>query len=200
MSTEVWPPRSFHIAPGQEWRPPHVRWLRSLPTSERYRVQFAIGGEAGYYVRGTLGALFSYGATPADLGAMRLGGAARGPRPYIQLPDTLLEMQAAPPSTTQHSRGFGLWLEYEASLFAYNELLQGAWSGTNNVKFTYGQIEPLVHHVSAGVDVAFLPKMLPFLAEKEFHLYLTQAWRSADIKGTPWPNHYWGGLTFSWSY
>lgn len=184
----------------------HARWLNEIAGGDTFRLQAAVGGEAGYYVRGTTGLIFIFGATPADLGVIRLGGAAIGQRPMAPtLPSRLRESPQGPAASKEqtdapsHGVGFAVWAEYEASAMLYNELLQGAWSGTNRVKFTSGQIQHFVQRASLGVDLTFIPKMLGLLRHSDFHIYFTQAWRSQDIKGVYPANHYWGGLTLSWA-
>jgi hypothetical protein len=171
----------------------HTRWLKTFAESDTYRLIGSIGAEAGYYVRGMAGGVLAYGLTGADLDAVRLGGSATGLRPQAQ--GTMADLDRSPPI---HSKGFAVWLEYEASLMAYNELLQGAWTGTNRLTYGPNEIDRFVQRASAGVDLAFLIKLIPSLANDEFHLYFTQAWRSRDIKAAPYGNHYWGGITVSW--
>ena len=176
---------------------------------ERHRVVFGAGGEAGYYVRGVVTAAFMFGWTRADVDAMRIGGPVSRPAPMAPMSaasnadastrvasnaDAMVDTS----STPSHSRGFGFWVQYEGSAFAYDELLQGAWSGSNRVKIAYRDIEHFQQHANLGVDVAFIPRLLPLLRDKEFHIYFTQSWRSADLKLRNQPrNHYWGGLTLS---
>jgi hypothetical protein len=182
----------------------HARWLNQVAGDENTRVYTAVGGEVGYYVRGTAGLIFLYGATAADLAVIRLGGAALGLRTLRSEAQVMNEANPPPgqsrseaPAT--HGSGFGLWLEYEASAMFYNELLQGAWSGTNQVKFSSSQIQHFVQRASLGVDLTFIPKKLGLLRDSDSHIYFTQGWRSQDIKTVLPKNHYWGGLTFSWA-
>ena len=182
----------------------HAQWTRRYLETERQRLGFSAGAEVGYYVRALAGASFLFGLTSRDFRALGAGGpnqrmAPFGPVGLNQRPAML--SQAERDETSPHSRGVGLWIQYEASAFAYNELLQGAWSGTNRVRISYRNIERVVHQANTGFDLAFIPKLLPFLADKEFHIYVTQSWRSADLKFPNVPrNHYWGGATLSLDY
>jgi hypothetical protein len=185
----------------------HLRYLFPVetPRPEYSRLYFTLGGEVGWYVRGLAGVALAIGGSPRDLEAIRLGGSASGATPFIVRPglekldsqEASPQRQSRPKPASSRSRGLGFWFEYEASLMGYNQLLQGAWSGTNRVTFSSSDMTRVVHRASAGVDLAFIPKLLPWLHDKEFHVYYTQGFRSRDLKVAPYGNHAWGGITFS---
>jgi hypothetical protein len=175
----------------------HARWLRDLGDleAENYRLVASVGGEAGYYVRGTGGLTFLFGWNGADVAAIRMAGASTSLRTNRVTSPMWLRQQPR-----QRSTGFGGWIDYELSYILHNELLQGSWTRSDAVTFSYDETEHVVHRASAGIDLAFLPKLLPWFRDQEFHLYLTQAWRTRDLKGAALKKHHWGGLTFSYSH
>lgn len=156
----------------------------------RYGVHYSYGYSLGYYTRLLTGISFQYGSTPAD---------------YLAQNDTLpteLPPSAAPAHKTEDAiqtsnnrpSGFSFWARYEVSYFIYNELLQGAWSGKNDVRFRHDQITPVVHHINLGVELSFLLQSLGLLNSDEWRFYYTQQWSSREIKTYPDRPHSWGGL------
>lgn len=176
-----------------------ARWIsglverRSLGNLGRYSVHGYVGGDLGYYTRAALGITFFFGATEADLSTISFSGVKNSAWAY----------GIGPPSQTREPRGsngkgISAWLDYELSAFAYNQLLQGAWSGRNNVTFDYDQLEPLVHKLSAGLELTFLARMLGLSSDSDLRIHLIQSWRSKDLNAPFGRSHNWGGVILSW--
>ena len=190
------PPRGWSNQVGEGGSPTflyHVRWRRALSESRTHQLVGSIGGEVGYYTRIIGGATLLYGARPADLELLKLGGVTTGPRPYGV--DTRARVSSMAPGASKSWSGFSMWLDYELSLFAYNQLLQGAWTGTNNVRIPSRDVKRIAHKANGGVELTFIPRLLGLSPSSDVHLYYTQSWRSKDITGAR--DHYWGGLTLS---
>lgn len=182
-----------------------TRWSRPLiPRKEigggAFEVSWSYGANLGYYTRVLGGLSLAFGATPRDLNDLRqIGGDTnlkplktdQGPRPTDTLWLAALE-------DTAPSRGFSLWLDYEASLFAYNQLLQGAWAGRNHVRFGSDEIERVVHRATLGAELTFIPMWLGLMSGKDGRIYWTQSYKSEDLKGPAGRRHYWGGFLVSW--
>ena len=154
----------------------------------RSSMQYTVGWTLGYYTRAVAGLSFEYGSTPEDL--VMIGEA--NPAPLYGSVQRLTD-----PSRSR-GEGFGLWLNYEANLVGYNELLQGAWTGSNDVRFSYGQMRRLVHVASVGVDCGFLLDYLGL--SRNVDLYYTLHWKSKELNASLEEVHAWGGLTVAWRF
>lgn len=144
----------------------------------------SLGGEAGYMTKATAGAAIYYGATQDDYDNIVFGTTANPVSGLI-------------PRPRSSGKGFSAWIDYEISGIFYNQLLQGAWGGTNNVTYRWHEIEPIVHKLNAGVELTFIPKLLGLWDSPGPRLYLTQSWSTRDIKRYSSTRHYWGGFVAS---
>ena len=195
-----------------------AKW--TIPTPFAYRSKYgqvgtfaSAGFSLGYYTRALGGLSIFYGATPADFRDLLNVGGTEGPPPIMPLGATGSDATNSHESLTAYqstlanrrllqeppSRGFSVWINYEVSAFAYNQLLQGAWFGSNRVTYEYRQIEPIVHLVNVGVEFTFIPIALGIVeANDGMRIYWTQSYKTQDLKAPIGKRHYWGGLFFSW--
>jgi Uncharacterized protein conserved in bacteria (DUF2219) len=176
--------------------------------SGKYAALASLGGNVGYYTRAIGGISLLYGASPRDFRDLYIVGGVEDPHPFIlssmsdamnASADTVREARSQATDTASPSRGFALWLNYELSLFAYNQLLQGAWFGRNNVTFRSSEIERVVHRINMGAELTFIPKALGLVSGDDLRLYWTQSFKSQDLKSPNGRRHYWGGLYASWA-
>jgi len=174
----------------------HVRQLRPLVEDRdalfgKYSALLSYGAEAGYYARALAGASLYYGLTSADLQRIYIAAVASESQ-------SDLKAEAFRAASEDKGRGFSLWLDYELSGFAYNQLLQGAWFGHNNVRFASSEIEHVVQRINAGVELTFLFRAVGLGRSSDARLYLTQSWKTRDIKASNESKHYWGGFMLSY--
>lgn len=185
-------------------------WSRLLglgrqDATSRTHLRLVLGGELGYTTRALAGLRLLHAGTPADvpvLGAVDIDGAPlRLPGP-VQVASAE-EPPALPPPPPKRrklrgaGKGMSFWADYELSLVAYNQLLQGAWGGRNRVQFSREQIDTAVHRLTVGAELTFLPMLAGWMTSGDTRLYLTTSWRSRDITTEFGKNHYYGGLHLS---
>lgn len=181
-----------------------TRWSRPLVArlsvgSGAFEALWSYGANLGYYTRLLGGLSLAYGATPRDLDDLRHVGGDTSLKPLgvgggrtANLEVTKLgEVQSSP-------RGFSIWLDYEMSLFGYNQLLQGAWGGRNRVRFSSADVERVVHRVNVGTEFTFLPMWLGLMSGDDGRIYWVQSYKSKDLKEPAGRQHYWGGFFLSW--
>jgi hypothetical protein len=165
-----------------------AKWIRptvvSLPSGPELGFYNSAGFEVGYLTRAMAGAALYYGATKDDFESIAFAATA----------NPVAHLKAAP---SPNGKGFSAWVDYEISAILHNQLLQGAWSGTNDVRYRWSETEPIVHKLNMGVELTFIPKLLGLWESPGPRLYLTQSWRSRDIKRFGQTKHYWGGFVFS---
>ncbi len=179
---------------------PFTPGLASLP---RVALQTGLGAEVGYRVRVFgQGAIF-FGATDADIAFARTSM----PQP-VQPPGL---RAAADPRGPAHSRGFGGYLALEVSGIAYNELMQGAWSGDNRLRLHWNEYEHGLVAATTGLDLSFVNLWACALwrgttghgfdcdEAPSFHWYLVQGWHSRDVRHGTENSHFWGGIRFTYS-
>lgn len=166
-----------------KWTKPFVA---PFPSGQILGLYRSAGFEVGYLTRATVGASLYYGATKEDFENIAFNSTANPP-------SHLIDRQRR----SSNAKGFSAWVDYELSAIAYNQLLQGAWSGTNNVTYRWSETEPLVHKLNVGVELTFIPKLLGLWESPGPRFYLTQSWRSRDLKRLGMTKHYWGGFVVS---
>lgn len=164
-------------------------WVRNPVQGNHYALEYRGGYSVGYYLRGIAGMTVRVGATKKDY----LAQTDTGPqmKPHIFPPDQ---------SGSESPLGLSGWVSYEASVFLHNELLQGAWSGRNDVKYKYSQIEPIVHFVTLGLELTGFPAYFGMMDPRKSRLYYTNQWRSKELRTTLATTHAWGGLYFTRYY
>ena len=172
------------------WSPKiaEVTW----PGGGRFAARYSYGFNLGYYTRALAGFTLNYGASASDFDDLgQVGGGSTVLKPYRTSPgineEWLTPLRASP-------KGFALWLDYELSAFAYNQLLEGAWFGRNNVTFDNSQIRRVVHKIGVGAEITFLSMWLGVNRDADTRVYWMQSFRSEDLKGPAGRRHYWGGL------
>lgn len=153
-----------------------------------YEIRANGGGDLGYYTRFLAGTTFYFAGSREDLNALQ-GGLKSQLSPFFIFPDE-----------SNSATGFAFKIDYELSIFAYNELLQGAWTGNNDVTFSRDEIETFVHKISGNLELTFIPQYLGLWKAKNARIYYTQNWRSRDIKTDKGKDHHWGGLNLAWSF
>jgi hypothetical protein len=172
----------------------HAQWNRAVAgdtfgSGWVYQLRPLAGAEFGYYTRAQAGVALYLAGSPYDLGRVR-GGFLPGGEPGT--PADLI----GPPA--DRGTGLSLWLEYEMSAFAHNELLQGAWSGRNDVTHSYNEIEPYVWRTSIGVELTAIERLINPWHPKGGRFYVTQQMRSRQLVDGPPDPHTWGGFYYSW--
>lgn len=161
----------------------------------RLGFHYSYGYSVGYYTRLMAGVLFQFGATSDDYHAYNTSlPAAFGPFASNESAPGPGSVQPAEKAMRREESlsGFSAWASYDVSYYLYNELLQGARSGSNDVTFNYSQIAHVVHHLSVGVELSFLYQY--FDSAKNWRAYYTQQWSSREITAYPDKPHSWGGL------
>lgn len=202
------PPRGWDNQIGDGGAPAFLyrtRWSQPLIPrqpfgSGAFEASWSYGANLGYYARVLGGLSLAYGATPRDLNDLRQVGGDAALKPYKAdqgpMPtDTIwpAALQSGPPP-----RGISLWLDYEVSLFAYNQLLQGSWTGRNRVRFSSSEIERVVHRATVGAELTFIPMWLGLMSGDDGRIYWVQSYKSEDLKGAAGRRHYWGAMLVSW--
>jgi len=148
----------------------------------KYRLTGGAGTELGYYVRAFAHLTLHLGDTRTTRRAWRPDASSLDLNRY--------GVAAAVPGDAAP-----VWIAYGVSAFAYNELLQGAWSGTNDVTIAHSDMETWVHQASIGIDLSFV---LRFLGLPGPRLVYSEQWRSQQLKTLHGRSQYWGGLYLSW--
>lgn len=189
----------------------HLQWSHAaasgyLPPGGVFELRPSAGAEIGYYTRALAGATLSLAGSAEDLAQVRNGILSGTETP---LPRRNRAAEAIPgqgPSldeetfTADAGTGYSLWLEYEVSGVAHNELLQGAWSGRNDVKFSYDEIEHFVWRAAVGVELTFLDRLINPWHAKGGRLYAVQQTRSRELVHGINGTHNWGGIYYSFGF
>jgi Outer membrane protein LpxR len=164
------------------WHAGLNRILLGVP-ERPYRLTGGAGVEAGYYVRG-------FAHLTLHLGVPRDGDAAWRP----DSPTLDLNRFGAAPAPGD---GAPVWIAYGVSAWSYNELLQGAWSGDNDLTYGRGAMETWVQEASIGVDLTPLLHPIPFL--RWAHLHYAEHFSSQQLNTTGGRSEYWGAVFLSWA-
>jgi len=152
------------------------------PPGERYRVTGGLGAEAGYYVRGFAHLTLHLGVPES---------ADEGWRPDM----ATLELNRLGPAPAPGD-GAPVWIAYGVSAWSYNELLQGAWSGDNDLTYEPGDLETWVHEASIGLDFSALLHRIGL--PRRLHLHYAETWRSQQLSTVGGRSEYWGGVYLGW--
>lgn len=177
-----------------------------------------VGYDVGYHVDLRASATFGIGATPQDL---RLAMASAAPIAvdapnYFEDQSMAADRSAIDLSRLQREvarrKGIGLYARIGVRFSAYDELMQGAWTGRNNVTIPRSRTEHMLGDATVGFDLSWLTPIACHIwrfaihletcstemASPNVHYYLVQSWRTRDIRGGPEGSHYWGGVRFSY--
>lgn len=85
-----------------------------------------------------------------------------------------------------------LRIEYDASYVLYNQSLQGAWGGSNKIKYDYADMEKVIHLMHVTIDVN---KVVGIDRPHDWGLKFSQHWKTRDLKVSGEADvHYWGGI------
>jgi len=168
----------------------HVRSIQPLPTGhETLGANVSLGWEVGYMTRLMAGASLAYGAELADRRNVALMAFSN--------PTYVLRAFEASAPKAGVGKGSSFWIDLEVSAIGYNQLLQGAWAGENRVRIPHREIEPIVAKINAGLELTFLFRCIGLGYESGSRLYLTQSWRTRDLRHNDETKHYWGGIVFT---
>ncbi len=170
------------------------------------------GFSVGYYTRAIAGLSAAYGSTQLDHNRLRTENNAHIEPYALPLPVKDLQLDGVKKQTnnviplpeetiqaTKNTTGFGAWINYEVSLFGYNELLEGTGISSDPVKFNYSQMYPVVQLLTVGLNLTFIPKFFGANA-RDWDLYYALNWKSKEIRtDMEPPYHSWGTLNLSWN-
>ena len=177
----------------------------------RTAARASVGAECGYRCGIFANSTIAIGTTLDDL-TYALSSTA----PQVTNPVSLQAWNDAPQSGrafgySAPAQGLGGYLTIAGELVAYNELLQGAWTGTNNVTIPFSQARHAIGSATLGIDLSFLTRLVcdgwryafsspgdPNACAPHVHYYLVQGWHSRDMKNSTEGSHYWGGIKFTY--
>jgi hypothetical protein len=147
----------------------------------RFRLTGGLGAEAGYWVRG-------FAHLTLHLGVPREAGPAW--RPDMATLET--NRFGAVPAPGD---GAPVWITYGVSAWSYNELLQGAWSGDNDLTHGRGDMETWVHEASIGFDLS--PVLHRIGLPRRLHAHYAEHFQSQQLKTTGGRSEFFGGVYLS---
>jgi hypothetical protein len=161
----------------------HLALNRVLVGEEgrRFRLTGGAGAEAGYWGRAFAHVTLHLGVSPV---------ADAGWRPDTPTLDT--NRFGADPAPLD---GGPVWISYGLSAWVYNQLLQGAWTGDNDLTYGQSDMATWVHDASIGFDLTPVLHYVPFL--RRTHLHYVEHFRSQQLKTDGGRSEYWGGLYLS---
>lgn len=170
----------------------------------------SLGAECGYECGLFANATLAIGSTLNDVTYAMSSTAPQVTNPVslkawgLRSPDDRAFGYSAP------AQGLGAYLTVEGRLLAYNELLQGAWTGSNRVTIPFGQARHAIGSATLGIDLSFATRIVcsawryavsgavdPAACAPHVHYYLVQGWHSRDMRNASEGSHYWGGIKFT---
>jgi Uncharacterized protein conserved in bacteria (DUF2219) len=181
--------------------------LTSPDLDQLVRTSFSwnVGYDIGYHVDVRTAATFAIARTSEDL---RLALSSAAPI-AADAPNTLT---AAAHPLEENATGLAAYARVGLQAMAYNELMQGAWTGRNAVTVPWNQGRHFLADATVGVDLSWMTGLAcdawTLLVHRhrcssdrrapDIHYYLVQSWRSRDLRDGSEGSHYWGGLRFTY--
>jgi hypothetical protein len=174
-----------------------------------------LGYDVGYRVDVRAGLTFAVGMTINDL-IFAMGSTSPLAAASPQYGNIVPVNAPAPPKRQFSAPAIGgaLYVHVGVQAIAYNELLEGAWTGKNNVTIPRNRYEHVVEDATLGIDLAWISTLAcnawTLVAYQQScrehssnwaprtHYYLVQSWRSRDLKDGTEGSHYWGALRFTY--